>query len=202
MLLSTAQSAAQLGVSDRQVRRAAASGQLEAGHHGHAYTLAAKQVRALGRTGTRGRPWSPETRTAALDLLSGRSPQSLRGARLRRLADRVRTAAPRDLAGHLLRGSAALRRAPDANARARHAPKAAHALGLTPTGGLAVVVSEDAAVLARKLRMPFEPEGDVVLVSGAEQHTTVLEVCALFAFGDTREHAAAGSWLLERARSL
>lgn len=202
MHLSTAEVAAQLGVSARQVRRSAVSGQLTAGRHGRAYALSALEVRALGRTETRGRPWSETTRNAALDLLSVGATDAFRGSQLSRLRRRIRESEARDLAGHLLRGHVTMRRAPDAEVPSRYAPKVAGELGLGTFGGLAVVVSEDGERLARSQRMVLDADGDVVFVDGLSRHAAVLEVLALFTLGSAREHTAARDWLQARARRV
>ncbi|MDQ1246168.1 MAG: hypothetical protein QG597_535 [Actinomycetota bacterium] len=202
MHLTTAEAAAQLGVSARQVRRSAVSGQLTAGRHGRAFTLSALEVRALGRTETRGRPWSDTTRTAALDLLSVGTTDGLRGSQLSRLKRRIRESDAKDLAGHLLRGRVTLRRAPNAEVRSRYSPKIAGELGLGAFGGLAVVVSEDGERLARSQRMVLDADGDVAFVDGLSRHTAVLEVLALFTLGNAREHAAARDWLHDRPRRV
>jgi hypothetical protein len=63
-------------------------------------------------------------------------------------------------------------------------------------GRLAVVVSEDGTRMAR------DSSGDVAFVDGLDRHSTVLQVLALFAYGTSREHAAARDWLCERAASV
>ena len=148
MLLSTTETAEQLGVSARHVRRTAAKGRLSASRLGRAYAISALEARAQGRTAHRGRPWSEATRIAALDLLSAGTTDALAGTRLSRLKRRIRETGTGALAGNLLGDSVTLRRAPDAESRARHLPAAARDLGLGDVGRLAVVVSEDGARLA------------------------------------------------------
>src|SRR5690606_10655519 len=58
MYLSTSEAARELGVSDRQVRRAAANGRLVASRHGSAHSVSTRHVRMLARTKHRGRSWS------------------------------------------------------------------------------------------------------------------------------------------------
>jgi excisionase family DNA binding protein len=202
MLMSTAEAAEQLGVSARHVRRSAAKGQLSASRLGRAYGISALEARAQGRTAHRGRPWSQATRTAALDLLGAGTTEALSGTQLSRLKRRIREADTGALVGNLLGKSVTLRRAPDAESQARHLPAVARDLGLGHAGRLAVVVSEDGTRLARTLRMARDSSGDVVFVDGLDRHSTVLQVLVLFAYGASREHAAARDWLCERVASV
>jgi hypothetical protein len=75
-------------------------------------------------------------------------------------------------------------------------------LGISGGGGLGVLVAEDAARAARSARLGLDDSGDIVAVEGDEQHRTVLEALALYAYGDARESSAAARWISARQKAL
>ena len=101
MSLSTSQAAAELGVSARQVRRAAASGRIVAAKAGAAHAFSQRQIQSLERTKHRGRDWSIATQQAALDLLSMGSTSELTSSERSRLKQRLRSAEVGSLAGQM-----------------------------------------------------------------------------------------------------
>jgi len=89
--MTTATAAERLGVSQRQVQRLIASGELPAARTaGDAWVVDAIVLNALTRTRPeRGRPWSPATAWAALWQLSGIDADWLDRRSARRLSDRL-----------------------------------------------------------------------------------------------------------------
>lgn len=195
MYLSTSEAARELGVSDRQVRRAAANGRLVASRHGSAHSVSTRHVRMLARTKHRGRSWSVRAQRAALDLLSHGSTNVLASSELSRMKRRVRSAQVSTLAGQILRNRISLRRAADSDANQKFTPALLREVGLSADGGLGVLVAEDAARVARRERLGLDAMGDIAVVEGEESHRMVLEALTLFALGDTRESSAAHRWI-------
>ncbi|WP_448810427.1 hypothetical protein [Agromyces bauzanensis] len=111
------------------------------------------------------------------------------------MKQRVRSAEVGALAGRILQGHASLRRAASAEAKRRFTPELLAELGLSSSGGLGVLVSEDAVLAARRARLGPDDSGDVVVVEGTEAHRRVLEALALYAYGDARASAAAARWI-------
>ena len=91
--MTTAAAADRLGVSQRQVQRLIATGDLPASRTaGDAWVVDALALNALARTRpTRGRPWSPGTAWAALWQLSGLDADWLDRRSASRLAERLAT---------------------------------------------------------------------------------------------------------------
>ena len=89
--MSSAEAAAILGVSVRQVRRHAESGELEStGRFGGALLLDPNSIYRLSERGTQpGRPWSEDTAWAAIELLQNGSTNRLDAARRSRLRRRL-----------------------------------------------------------------------------------------------------------------
>jgi len=96
MTVTTAIAAERLGVSQRQVQRMIAAGDLPAQRTaGDAWLVDALAVNALGRTRpSRGRPWTPETAWAALWQLSGLDVAWLAPRTASRLAQRLKQMSP------------------------------------------------------------------------------------------------------------
>jgi hypothetical protein len=152
-------------------------------------------VQALERTAHRGRDWTVATQQAALELLATGKTLELTSAERSRLKRRIRASSVGALAGQILRGRVSLRRAARGGAEQNHQPSIASELGLTPSGGLGVLIAEDADRAARIARLGLDDSGDIAVVEGAEMHRRVLEAMALFAYGDSRESAAAAVWV-------
>lgn len=202
MSLSTSQAAAELGVSSRQVRRAAANGRIVAGKAGAAHSFSQRQVRALERTAHRGRDWSSATQRAALDLLAAGTTAELTSTERSRLKQRIRRAEVGVLAGQILRGRVELRRAVNDDIKQSLRAQLALGVSLSVGGGLAVLVSDDVARTARKLRLGLDDSGDIAAVEGSESHRKVLEALALFTYGDARENSAAAAWIAAAQKIL
>lgn len=204
MSLSTSEVAAELGVSARQVRRAAANGRIVASRAGAAHTFSLRQVQALERTAHRGRDWSVATQQAALDLLSEGATSALSSTERSRLKQRVRAVMIGHLAGQVLRGRASLRRAARDQVKKDFEVSSALAkeLGISGGGGLGVLIAENAARAAKSARLGLDDSGDIVAVDGDEKHRMVLEALALYAYGDARESSAAAGWISVRQKAL
>ncbi|WP_448005391.1 hypothetical protein [Agromyces bauzanensis] len=149
----------------------------------------------MSRTTHRGRNWTETGRRAALDLLTNGTTDAVNGSELSRIKRRVRSVEVGALAGQILHGHASLRRAASTEAKRRFKPGILGELGLSSGGGLGVLVSENATLAARRARLGPDDSGDIVVVEGAEAHRRVLEALALYAYGDTRESAAAARWI-------
>jgi hypothetical protein len=202
MPLSTAQAAAELGVSARQVRRAAVSGRIVAARAGAAHAFSERQVQALERTAHRGRDWSTITQRAALDLLATGKTLELSSSERSRLKQRIRNSQVGALAGQILRGRVSLRRAVSDEAKKYFRLQLAGELGLSASGGLAVLVAEDATRAARQARLGLDDSGDIAVVEGSETHARVLEALALCTYGDVRECPAAAIWLAAAQKAI
>lgn len=202
MYLSTTQAAAELGVSARQVRRHAASGRMVATRYGNSQAVSSRQVEVMARTAHRGRNWTATSRRAALDLLANGSTEAVSGSELSRIKQRVRRAEVGVLAGQVLRGHASLRRAASLEGKRPFTPEIVGELGLSSTGGLGVLVAEDASVAARRAHLGLDDSGDVVVVEGTAAHRRVVEALALYAYGDARESAAAARWIVSIQAAL
>lgn len=196
MELTSKQVATELGVSDRQVRRLARAGSMPSRKHGNTLVISSRQAHVLARLAYRGRNWSDSTADAALDLLSRRSTEVISGSSLSRLKRNVRTMSTGELVGRVLRGRFHLRSKPGSTID--FSPSNAASLGLTANGGLGVLVSHEPIQSARRAGLARDDSGNVAVVSGTDEHRTVLEAMALFAAGSSREHAAAKVWLKER----
>lgn len=200
MHLSTSQAARELGITARQVRRAATTGRIVATRHGFSHAVSTRQVQALARTAHRGRNWSEAVQRAALDLLASGTTTELSSSERSRLKQRIRESEVGAIAGQILRGSVSLRRAANAETKQQLAPSLLGELGLSVDGGLGVLVARDAAHAARRARLGLDDSGDIAVVEGDEKHRLALEALALYAFGDARESSAAARWI-SRAQS-
>lgn len=195
MSLSTTQAAKELGVSARQVRRAAVSGRIVATRHGASHAFSQRQVQALERTVHRGRNWTETAQQAALDLLATGETTELTGTERSRLKSRIRVAGVGTLAGQILRGRVSLRRAVSDESKSRFVSVLTGELGLSAGGGLGVLVAKDATREARKARLGLDDSGDIAVIEGDEKHRSVLEALALYVYGDARESSAAAGWI-------
>ena len=195
MYLSTSQAAAELGVTARQVRRAAVSGRMVATKYGVSHVFSQRQVQAIERTAHRGRNWTETAQQAALDLLVTGETTELTGTARSRLKDRIRGATVGALAGQILRDRVSLRRAASDEAKSRFTSVLVSEFGLSAGGGLGVLVAKDATREARKARLGLDDSGDIAVVEGDETHRRVLEALALYVYGDARESSAAAKWI-------
>ncbi|MHA6694653.1 hypothetical protein [Homoserinimonas sp. A520] len=195
MSLSTSQAAAELGVTARQMRRAAVSGRIVAAKSGAAHAFSPRQVQALERTSHRGRDWTETAQRAALDLLADGKTAELTSTERSRLKRRIRDSEVGALAGQILRGRVTLRRAATDETKSRFVSVLVSELGLSAGGGLGVLVAKDAAREARRARLGLDDSGDIAVVEGDEAHRKVLEALALYMYGDARESSAAAKWI-------
>jgi len=202
MSMSTSQAAAELGVSARQVRRAAANGRIVASKAGAAHSFSQRQIQALERTAHRGRDWSIATQNAALDLLATGATAELSSTERSRLKQRLRSIEVSALAGQILRGRVSLRRAANDEIKQNFGAQLTPELGLSARGGLAVLVAENVTRQARNLRLGLDDSGDIAAVEGTEAHRRVLEALALYAYGDARENSAAAAWLTSAQKAV
>lgn len=199
MFLSTTEAAAELGLSDRQVRRAVEAGHIQAEHVGGRLALYERQVFAYKRARSRGRDWSEITREAALDLLSGIETEKIAGSQRSRLKARVRGLDASALAHRLLFQSVSMY---DAGAgSAEIASSVAGELGLVGDP-MKVLVARDSKRAAAQRRLVSNANGNVAVIEGHERHTRVLEALALYAYGDSRERTAAREWINEQQAAI
>lgn len=199
MFMSTKEAAEELGMSDRQARRAAEAGHIQAEQIAGRLALYEKQVFAYKRVRSRGRNWSQETRLAALDLLSSGNTERLNGTPKSRLKARLRSMSAGALAKQLLEGAVTL------YSETTHVIESdvslAAELGLV--GSLTKVwVMQGGAREASRRRLVRDANGSVVAVEGEAAHARVLEAFALYSYGDTREQAAVEEWLERRRGEL
>lgn len=202
MYLSTSQAATELGITARQVRRSVESGRLVSTKCGSTHVFSQRQIHALGRTAHQGRNWTEAVQTAALDLLATRATTRLSSTERSRLKNRVRNADIGALASQILRGRVSLRRATSEETQAGLTPSLARELGLSAGGGLGVLVAHDANRVARRLHLGLDDSGDIAVIEGEEVHRRALEACALFVYGDAREHSAATRWILSAQKAV
>ncbi|TFC12528.1 hypothetical protein [Cryobacterium sp. MDB2-10] len=197
MHLSTSQAAAQLGVSARQVRRSAASGRIVATKLGTSHAFSPRQVPALERTAHRGRDWTDAVQRAALDLLATGKTTELSSSERSRLKHRICASDVGTLAGQILNGRVSLRRAASNYAKEslRSSMLLTSELGLSSGGGLSVLIAKDASSAAKRAHLGLDDSGDIAVVEGEDVHRGVLEVLALYTYGDAREYAAAARWI-------
>ena len=202
MSLTVSQAAHHTGISARQVRRAIEENVLVADRVGASYIIQSRQLQAFSRINHRGRNWTAETQAAALSLLSGTSVEGLDSTEKSRLKKRIATMELQALVGQIMRKRYSLRRAANSATRDNIEVAVLPELGLSARGGNAVFVAENASSRARELRLAQDSTGDIVGVEGTRAHRKVLEACALYIFGDVREHSAAQTWLEELRRKL
>ena len=202
MSLTVSQAAHHTGISARQVRRAIEENVLVADRVGASYIIQSRQLQAFSRINHRGRNWTSETQAAALSLLSGSSVEGLDSTEKSRLKKRIATMELQALVGQIMRKRYSLRRAANSATRDNIEVAVLPELGLSARGGNAVFVAENASSRARELRLAQDSTGDIVVVEGTRAHRKVLEACALYIFGDVREHSAAQTWLEELRRKL
>ena len=202
MYMSTTQAAQELGVSVRQMRRKAALDRVPTRRYGNAWIFSSRQLQVMSRTSHRGRDWSEKTKVAALDFLARGSTNEFTGSERSRIKQRVRSASLGVLAGQILNNRVSLRRAATDQAKQRFAPSILSELGLSTGGGIGVVVATNAMLVARRAQLGLDDLGDVVVIEGEERHQRVLEALVLYAYGDTRENAAATDWIFGRQAAI
>jgi len=202
MFLSSTEAANELGVSARHMRRQAASGRVASRRYGNVHVIAERQLQMMQRTTHRGRPWRDTTKRAALDLLATGATTELAGSERSRLKQRLRTVGANVIAGQILPGRTTLRSASNTSNQAQHVPSIVSELGLSPRGGLGVLIATNSSLAARRARLGVDDEGNIVAIDGNERHTPVLEAIALYAYGDARENAAASAWLAAAQAAL
>jgi len=195
MHLSTSQAAVELGISPRQLRRTVVAGRIVATKYGTSHAFSPRQLQALERTAHRGRNWTDPSCRAALDLLATGETSELIGTERSRLKQRLRNSDVGSLAGQILRGRVSLRRAASPETKSSYVSTLVGELGLSAGGGLGVLIARDADRVARKARLGLDDSGDVAVVEGEEVHRRVLEVLALYVYGDARESSAAAQWI-------
>jgi len=202
MHLSTSQAATELGITARQVRRAAAGGRIVTTKYGTSHVFSQRQVQALERTAHRGRNWTDIVQKAALDLLATGTTTELSSTERSRLKQRIRSADVGALTGQILRGRVSLRRAANDEVKSRFASALANELGLSTGGGLGVLVAKDVSRAARRANLGLDDSGDIAVVEGDEVHRGVLEALALYMYGDARECSAATQWITSAQNAL
>ncbi|MCH1882412.1 hypothetical protein [Agrococcus sp. ARC_14] len=156
-----------------------------------------RAIMASQRMRARGRRWSDRTRLAAKELIEHGSTALIGGSERSRLKSRLRAGSVSELAYHLLSGRLSLWRS--VGERLELDSALAAELGLSATGGIAVRARNDARAGARKQRLVPDGEGDVLLI---DDEGRVVEVLGLYAFGGSRESAAAERWLRSKIEAL
>ena len=202
MYLSTSQAATELGVTARQVRRAAVSGRMVATKHGASHAFSQRQIQAFERTAHRGRNWTETAQQAALDLLATGKTTELSSTERSRLKNRIRSSDVGALAGQILRGRVSLRRAASDEVKSRFASVLVSELSLSAGGGLGVLVAKDASRAARRSHLGLDDSGDIAVVEGDEAHRRALEALALYMYGDARECSAATQWIVSAQKAV
>lgn len=147
----------------------------------------------------RGRHWSAQTVAAATELLEQGTTERIAGSQRSRLRARLRTITIEELSYHALGDRVTIwRRAGKASVRSNAVPD-----DFTSTGDkLDVKVTQNAAALARQLRLLEDNDGDIIVVEVDTDAPAVIEDIALFAYGDTRTSSAARQRLETRLAVL
>lgn len=200
MTLNVTLAAQQLGITDRQVRRAIGEGLLQAERVGSSYIIHPRQVQAYARIRHGGRHWNQETQEAALSILSNQPIVGLTSSEKSRLKSRIETLELSSLVGQLMRGRFTLRRGISAETSALPAASVLPEIDLSSHGNLAILVHQHPTDRARELQLALDQGGNVVVIHGSPVHQKILEACALYIFGDAREHSASRAWLEQKKR--
>lgn len=201
MTLNVTLAAQHLGITGRQVRRAIDEGSLQAERVGSSYIIHPRQVLAFDRIRHSGRHWNVETQDAALSYLSNQPIVGLTSSEKSRLKSRIEESELSSLVGQIMRGRFTLRRGTPAETSALPAASVLSEMGLSQHGNLSILVHENPTARARELHLALDQGGEVVLIHGLAQHQKILEACALYIFGDAREHSASRAWLNKKKRS-
>jgi len=189
--------------SERLVQLALRSGAL-AGHRtvGRVTTMDDIAARAWSRSVARGRPWTPEVRDAALDLLSDGHTNRLAASERSRLKARLSSLTARDIA-HAAGGLGTWSRyRGDAPASTRIGPSAVDAaqLGIVPgEGWLTFVQTDDLDRYELEHDVTLDADGNLGVVERLcvdERPARIL--LDTYLLGDARQSAAAASALEDR----
>ncbi len=199
MEMTTLSAAKQLGVSQRQVQRLAQSGRVSHRTVAGRTVVSGRSLLAVSRSTTRGRRWNERTVQAACELLQRGSTDCITGTQRSRLRARLRNISIAELALHMIGGRVTLWRSTRQGAN----PNSELADGLSSTGeSLNVKVTEDAALLARKLRLLEDADGDVLIVELETSGQEIVADVALYAYGDERTSSAARQRLQTRQAAI
>lgn len=201
MLQTSGAASERLGLSRRQVNRAAGTGRIVTDRVGGINVVSDRAIVAAARTGSRGRRWSELSARAALELIEHGETRLVSGSARSRLKARLRSTTAAELGYHLLTNRVSLWRGTGATPSAL-GKALIHELGLAADGGLAVVVAADAPRRARGLRLVEDIEGDVLLIESDSASQVALGAVGLYAFGGPRESSIAEAWLMQRIATL
>lgn len=201
MNVGVSEAAEILGVSSRQARRYASTGRISNSRIGTQYAVSSRHLLALQRCAHHGRPWSTATRLAALDLLSTQHTKQLTGSERSRLKQRMRQMDVSALTGQILQDTVTLRSYVGSSSVLPSVPIAKF-LGLTSTGSLETIVSNEPAAVARIHHLALDDAGKIAVVAGNDEHREVLAALTLYAYGDSRESSAASRWISEQQERL
>nr|WP_245190178.1 excisionase family DNA-binding protein [Leucobacter exalbidus] len=200
MYFSCSEAAQRLGVTERQVQRAAASGRLEAQRVGKRFILHERTLHVFQHTVRRGRRWSKQSIADALNLLTGKETVTT-GSSRSRLKTKIRSLEVGDLAGILLqRKEVSIHRANPA--QASEIPSAVESEAGLGGGGIRVIAEHDARKAALKRRLPIDIEGNVIAVTSEREHAQAIEAAVLAIYGSTRERTAGESVLTKLQESV
>jgi hypothetical protein len=207
MELTVGQVALAYDRSERLVQLALRSGAL-AGHRtiGRVTTMDDIAARAWSRSLAHGRPWTPDVRDAALDLLSDGHTNRLTASERSRLKARLSSLTARDIAhaaGGL--GTWARYRGDALDASIRIGPSAVDAarLGIVPgEGWLAFIQTDnlDRSELEHDVTLDADGNLGVVQRPSIDERTARI-LLDTYLLGDARQSAAAASALEERRPS-
>ena len=199
MFMSSMQAAAELGMTDRQVRRVVDAGHIQAERIAGRLALYENQVLSYKHAHAQGRQWLDSTRLAALDMLSGIETERLTGSQKSRLKARIRGMDSNALARRILGHTVSMY---DAGA-SEAAIDSALADELNLVGEWTkVLVARNSKREAAKRRLVSNPNGRVAIIEGDAEHRRALEAFALYSFGDTRERTAAAGWLQRQRAAI
>jgi len=199
MEMTTRSAALQLGVSQRQVQRMAQSGRISHRSVAGRTVVSGRSLLAVSRSTTRGRRWEERTVQAACELLQRGSTDCIDGTQRSRLRARLRNISVADLALHVLADRVSLWR----TTQQETVSNLELTDGLSSTGEtLTIKVTEDAAALARKLRLLEDADGDVLIVELGTSAPAIVADIALYAYGDERTSSAARQRLQARQAEI
>jgi len=136
---------------------------------------------------------------AACELLQRGSTDCIDGTQRSRLRARLRNISVADLALHVLADRVSLWR----TTQQETVSNLELTDGLSSTGEtLTIKVTEDAAALARKLRLLEDADGDVLIVELGTSAPAIVADIALYAYGDERTSSAARQRLQARQAEI
>lgn len=199
MEMTTSSAALQLGVSQRQVQRMAQSGRISHRSVVGRTVVSGRSLLAVSRSKTRGRRWDERTVQAACELLQTGSTECISGSQRSRLRARLRDISVAELALHVLAGRVTHWRI----TQQETVSNLELTDGLSSTGeSLTIKVTENAASLARKLRLLEDADGDVLIVELETSGPDIVADVALYAYGDERTSSAARQRLQARQAAI